>query len=61
MICPKKVPENPDYVWRKKPNEMVGYGDIWFFDLNYCEVDKHFTYKLFNFHIEPQLLLLDKT
>ena len=52
MICPKKVPTNPDYVWRKKSSEMNDYGEIWFFELNYCDVDKHFTYKLFNFVIE---------
>ena len=52
MICPKKDPENPDYVWSKKPSEMIGYGDIWFFDLIYCDVDKHFTDKLFKFLIE---------
>jgi hypothetical protein len=51
MICPKKVPTNPDYVWSKKPSEMNGYGDIWFFDLNYCDVDKYVTDKLFNFLI----------
>ena len=43
MICPKKVPTNPDYVWRKEPNDMDGYGDIWFFKLKECDVDKHLT------------------
>ena len=61
MICPEKAPTNPDYVWRKGPSEMNGYGDIWFFDLNYCDVDKHFTDNLFNSLIVSQLLLLDKT
>ena len=37
-----KVPDDPDYVWHKKPDEMDGYGDIWFFDLSYCDVNKDF-------------------
>ena len=35
------VPTDPDYVWHKEPNSMVGYGDIWFFDLNYCDVNEY--------------------
>ena len=49
MICPKKVPTDPDYVWHKLPEEMDGYGDIWFFDLKNCDVHTHFTDLFFNF------------
>ena len=33
-----EVPQNPDYAWHRKPNKMDGFGDIWFFDLQKCEV-----------------------
>ena len=57
LICQKKVPENPDYVLHKMPNDMNGYGDIWFFDLKNCDVDIHFTDLFFNFFREILVII----
>jgi coproporphyrinogen III oxidase len=38
----KKIPDEIDYVWHRDSEDMEGYGDIWFFDLSSCPVEKCF-------------------
>jgi coproporphyrinogen III oxidase len=47
----KKVPDEIDYVWHRDKNDMDGYGDIWFFDFNTCQVEKYILYFIIIFFL----------
>ena len=47
-----EVAQNPDYAWHRKPTDMNGFGDIWFFDLQECEVIRLLKIKIYVFFQE---------